>query len=73
VSQFIRAHLHAILIVQGVLAWAPFVYLKYMVHENVSVMPFLIWHLMGVIPGAWMTRRGLITGRIKRAMKGEEN
>ncbi|MCL5274837.1 MAG: hypothetical protein M1434_08860 [Chloroflexi bacterium] len=30
----IRAHLPAILIIQGVLAWAPFFYLKYMVHED---------------------------------------
>ena len=72
VSQFIRAHLAAILIVQAVLAWVPYIFLKYMVHEEVSVMPFLTWHLLGVIPGAWMAGRGLIVGRIKRAMKGEE-
>lgn len=71
-SQLIRKHLPTILIVQGVLAWVPFAYLKYMLHQEVSVMPFLMWHLMGVIPGAWMTGHGLITGRIKRALKGEE-
>ena len=31
-------------------------------------MPFLLWHLMGVIPGAWIAGRGLIVGRIKRAV-----
>ena len=72
-SQFIRKHLPTILIVQAVLAWAPFAYLKYMVHQEVSVMPFLIWHLMGVIPGAWMAGRGFIVGRLKRAIKGDED
>jgi hypothetical protein len=72
VAQFIRTHLAAILIVQGVMAWVPFAYLRYVVQDDVSVMPFLIWHLMGVIPGAWIAGRGIITGRIKRALKGDE-
>ncbi len=71
-SQFILKHLPTILIVQGVLAWLPLAYLKYMVHEEVSVMPFLIWHLLGVVPGAWLAGRGFIVGRIKKALKGEE-
>ena len=67
-SQFILKHLPTILIVQGVLAWLPLVYLKYMVHEEVSVMPFLIWHLLGVVPGAWLAGRGFIVGRIKKGL-----
>ena len=72
VSQFIRARLPLILIIQGVLAWAPYVFLKYMAHEEVSVMPFLAWHLLGVVTGAWMAGRGLIVGQIKKALKGED-
>lgn len=71
-SQFILKQLPTILIVQGVLAWAPFIYLKYMAHEEVNVMPFLIWHLMGVIPGAWLGGRGFFVSRIKRAIKGDD-
>ena len=69
---FIRAHLPTILIIQGVLAWVPYFYLKYMAQEEASALPFLAWHLMGVIPGAWMAGRGLITGRIKWAVQGED-
>jgi hypothetical protein len=68
VGTFIRAHLPTLLIIQGVLAWAPYVYLKYLAqdaapgvtHSDVSAMPFLVWHLLGVIPGALLSRRGWI-------------
>jgi hypothetical protein len=67
VGQLIRAHLPAILIVQGVLAWVPFAFLKYMAQEDVNVMPFLVWHLLGVVPGAVMSGRGWITRAFIRA------
>ncbi|HXF74433.1 MAG TPA: hypothetical protein VNO79_17760 [Actinomycetota bacterium] len=39
------------LIAFGVLAWAPYLYLSESGRE-VSSLPFLVWHLSGVIPGA---------------------
>jgi hypothetical protein len=68
VGEFIRARLPLILIVQGVLAWVTFVFLKYMAQEEVSVAPFLVWHLLGVVPAALMNDRGWMTSLLKRAV-----
>ena len=44
--------LGAVLIVLGVLAWVPYAILKYALDVDVSVVPFLVWHLLGVVPGS---------------------
>lgn len=40
-----------ILIWVGVLAWVPFIYLKFS-HQDPPLIPFLVFHLTGVIGGA---------------------
>ena len=46
-----RKRIGEVLIALGVLAWAPYLYLSGSERE-VPSLPFLIWHLSGVIPGA---------------------
>ena len=41
----------SILIYLGVLAWAPYFYWKYALQQPVELLPFLIVHLSGVLPG----------------------
>jgi hypothetical protein len=48
-----RRTLGLVLIVVGVLAWAPFVYLVAN-GRLVSIFPFLIAHLAGVLSGEWL-------------------
>lgn len=55
--EFLRRHVPTILILQGVLAWVPFAFLKYIAHEDTSVAPYLAWHLLGVLPGFLLKRR----------------
>jgi len=40
----------------GVLAWMPYVAMKYLGGMEVSVVPFLTAHLLCVIPGALLSR-----------------
>ncbi len=48
-----------ILIWLGVMAWVVYGVMKYVLRMDVSVPPFLVAHLCGVVPGAvlGMTRR----------------
>jgi hypothetical protein len=45
-----------ILIAIGVLAWLPYVILKYVAGFDVPVVPFLAVHLSGVVPGSILSR-----------------
>jgi len=47
-----RKIISTIMIYLGVLAWAPYFYLKYGLGETVDLTPFLIAHLTGVLGGA---------------------
>lgn len=47
-----------ILIVLGVVAWAPFFYLLSR-GQDVSIFPFLAAHLTGVLSGIWLRSRGV--------------
>jgi hypothetical protein len=47
-----------ILIWVGVLAWVPYMVLKYYLGHDVSPLPFLTVHLLGVIPGAYLRHFG---------------
>ncbi len=47
-----------VLIWIGVLAWIPYVVLKYLAGMHLSVVPFLAVHLLGVIPGSVLSRLG---------------
>ncbi len=40
-----------ILIWMGVLAWVPYMYLKYILDQHVSIFYFLPFHLTGVLGG----------------------
>jgi hypothetical protein len=51
---------------QGVLAWAPFAFFKYIAQEEISVAPFLAWHLLGVLPGVYLKRRDWLIGMVRR-------
>jgi uncharacterized membrane protein YjjB (DUF3815 family) len=46
-----------LLILLGVAAWGPYALLKYLLHVEVPVGPFLAAHLAGVLPG-FVLRRG---------------
>jgi hypothetical protein len=51
-----RRILARILIWIGVLAWVPYVWLKYILHAEPAMLPFLAVHLAGVIPGVLLAR-----------------
>jgi hypothetical protein len=56
-----------ILILLGVLAWAPYALLRYLLELEVPLWPFLTVHLLGVVPGSILSRweqiRALIGSR----------
>lgn len=51
-----RRILGRILIWFGVLAWLPYAWLKYILHADPEMLPFLAVHLAGVIPGVLLAR-----------------
>jgi hypothetical protein len=55
-----------ILIILGVLMWVPYGILKYALGQDVPVLPFLILHLSGVIPGAILAPSSTIWERARR-------
>ena len=57
-----RHRLGRVLILVGVLAWAPYAVLHYLMDLDVPVWPFLTVHLMGVIPGSILSRWNQISG-----------
>lgn len=62
-----RRRIGKILIWIGVLAWVPYMILKYGFGKDVSPFPFLAVHLSGIIPGSilrrWKRRSTLETDR----------
>jgi uncharacterized membrane protein len=62
-----------LLIAAGVVAWIPYAILKHIMGYHVPVLPFLVAHLMGVLPGSYL--RFLERRERKKGMKtgGEEN
>ncbi len=55
-----------VLILIGVTAWAPYGVFKYGLDREMSVYPFLAWHLAGVIPGFLLRRGDLLWRWISR-------
>ena len=55
-----RRKVGAALIVFGVLAWAVYGILHYVAGFNLSPLPFLVWHLAGVIPGSYLFGGSLV-------------
>jgi hypothetical protein len=49
------------LILLGVLAWVPYALTRYLLGWEVPVLPFLVAHLCGVIPGSLLSRWDQIT------------
>lgn len=45
-----------VLITLGVVAWLPYAIVSYGLHQDVSVAPYLVMHLAGVLPGCLMVR-----------------
>ena len=64
-----KSTLGRILIVFGVLAWVPYGILKYGMGQDLEVMPFLAWHLCGVIPGAILAPGETIWARVGKFYK----
>jgi hypothetical protein len=65
-----RRILGRILIWIGVLAWAPFAWLKFHRHADPEMLPFLAVHLSGVIPGALLIRWPW-WGKTRKSVPGE--
>lgn len=55
-----------VLILLGVAVWIPYALLKYGAHNEVSLLPFLTLHLLGVIPGALLARGEGVAARLRR-------
>lgn len=55
-----------ILIILGVLMWVPYGVLKYGLGQEIPVLPFLILHLSGVIPGAILAPSDTFWSRMGR-------
>lgn len=51
------------LIWMGVLAWAPYILLKYIIGGEVVMLPFLVVHLTGVLGGGYLKTSELIKKR----------
>ncbi len=60
-----RQSIGRILIFLGVLAWPPYFALK-LSGADVEALPFLIWHLLGVVPGAILAPSETLWHRIMR-------
>lgn len=56
-----RKRLGTLLITFGVLAWVPYFIAQEMSGREIESIPFLVWHLSGVVPGGLLryTRIGL--------------
>ena len=59
-------HLDKVLIVLGVWMWIWYAIAKYVLDIEVSAPPFLVCHLLCVIPAAVLTGRGWMIGLVKR-------
>jgi len=60
-----RKTLGRILILLGAACWAPYFALKLWVDPNVPMLPFLIPHLCGVVPGALLRHGDRLAGRFR--------
>ncbi len=63
-----RSTLGRVLILLGLAAWLPYFYLK-LTDADPDILPFLIWHLLGVIPGALLAPSETLWARIGRLLK----
>ena len=52
-----------ILIALGVAAWVPYAVLKYLLGYDIPVLPFLVLHLCGVLPGGYLRMRERVRRR----------
>ena len=60
------------LILAGVLAWAPYAFLRYLMGVEVPVWPFLGVHLAGVIPGSILSRWDRFRALLGKRGEGEK-
>lgn len=58
------------LILLGIATWVPYFTLRYLAQNDVPLGPFLTLHLMGVIPGALLTRGEGFSAWLKRFRRG---
>ncbi|MBI3160680.1 MAG: hypothetical protein HYZ26_13865 [Chloroflexi bacterium] len=49
-----RYRVGTMLVVAGVLVWAPYLYNKYILHDPLVITPFLVSHLSGVVLGGFL-------------------
>ncbi|MFQ5945593.1 MAG: hypothetical protein ACE5NC_05005 [Anaerolineae bacterium] len=66
----LRRRIGGILIAGGVLAWVPYFALQLDPSQDVPLLPFLIVHLSGVIPGSLLLGRGLTASLLQRLAAG---
>ena len=66
----LRRRIGGLLIAGGVLAWVPYFALRLDPSQGVPVLPFLIAHLAGVIPGSVLLGRGLAASLLQRLAAG---
>ena len=69
VRDLFHFHLDKVLIVLGVWMWVWYAIVKYVLDIEVSTPPFLVCHLLCVIPAALLSGRGWMIGLAKRAFR----
>lgn len=55
----VRKRAGSLLILFGIIAWAPYFFVTEVSGTEISSFPFLIWHLSGVVPGALLRYTGI--------------
>ncbi len=64
-----RRAIGAALIVFGVAAWVAYGILHYGMGLDISPAPFLAWHLVGVVPGAYLFGGSLIGHAVRKLIR----
>lgn len=66
----LRSRVGELLVVGGVLAWVPYFALQLDPAREVPILPFLVAHLSGVVPGAALLGRGRVSLLLRRLASG---
>ena len=69
VRDVFHLHLDKVLIVLGLWVWIWYAIVKYALDIEVSTPPFLVCHLLCVIPAALLSGRGWMIGLAKRVFR----
>ncbi|TAK14462.1 MAG: hypothetical protein EPO32_01580 [Anaerolineae bacterium] len=65
-----RHRLGLALVIAGVLVWIPYLYTKHILHEQLSIAPYLVGHLSGVALGGYLR---LSSSPTPKTLNGESN